>query len=73
MSNYKMDNKKLGKYLLLAIGLTAVALLLTFGLVYIVTAFAGNTSIPVIAIISFIVVALGAILYAWYRHTQKQS
>ena len=73
MSNYKMDSKQLVKYLLLGIGLTAVALFLAFGLVYILTAFAGSTNVPVLAMISFIVVALGAILYAWYRHAQKDD
>ena len=71
MADTKMDGKQLGKYLLLGIGLTVVALLLTFGLVYTTTAFAGRTNVPILAMISFIVVALGAILYAWYRHTQK--
>jgi len=73
MSDTKTNSKQLGKYLLWGIGLTAVALLLTFGLVYIMTAFAGSTNVPVLAMISFIVVALGAILYAWYRHAQKAN
>jgi amino acid transporter len=71
MSNDKTDSKKLGGYLLWAIGLTAVALFLTFALVTIMTAFAVSTNVPVLAMISFIVVALGAILYAWYRYAQK--
>lgn len=69
----KIDNKQLAKLLLIGIGLTAVALLLTLGLVYIMAAVAGSTSVPVIAIISFIIVALGAVLYAWYQHVKKQS
>ena len=73
MSDTKTDGKQLGKYLLWSIGLTAVALCLTFGLVIIMTAFAGSTNVPVLAMISFIVVAFGAILYAGYRHAQKSK
>jgi hypothetical protein len=71
MSDTKIDGKQLGKYLLWGIGLTAVALFLTFVLVIIMTAFTSSTNVPVLAMLSFIVVALGAILFAWYRHTQK--
>ena len=58
-------------YYLWGIGLTTVALILTFGLVIIMTAFAESANVPVLAMVSFIVVALGAILYAWYQHAQK--
>ena len=71
MTNHRTVSKKLVGYLLWGIGLTAVALFLTFCLVTIMTAFAGSTNVSVLAMSSFIVVALGAILYAWYRHTQK--
>ncbi|NHZ71699.1 MAG: hypothetical protein GWP17_01265 [Aquificales bacterium] len=72
MSNYNVDNKNLNKALLKGVGITAVLLLLVFGLIYILTAFAGSTSIPVLIIVGFIVVALGVVLYAWYRHAKKQ-
>ena len=71
MSNYNVDNKNLNKALLKGVGITAVTLLLVFGLIYILTTFAGSTSVPVLIIVGFIVVALSAILYAWYRHAQK--
>lgn len=71
MSNASIDSKKLRKYILWGIGLTAVALLLTFGLVTIMATFAGSINVPVLAIISFIVVALAATLYAWYQYANK--
>lgn len=71
MSHRKMNNKYLQKYLLLGIGLTAVALFLTFGLVIIMTLFAGSTDVSILAMISFMMVALIASLYAGYRHVQN--
>lgn len=73
MSNYKIDNKNLNKALLKGVGITAVLLLLVFGLIFILTTVAQSTSFPVLIIVGFIVVALGASLYLWYRHAKRQS
>jgi ABC-type nickel/cobalt efflux system permease component RcnA len=73
MANYNMDNKNLNKALLKGVGITAVILLVVFGIIYLLTTFAGSTSIPVFIIVGFIVIVLGGTLYWWYRHAQKQS
>jgi len=73
MSNYKIDNKNLNKALLKGVGITAVLLLLVFGLIFILTNVAQSTSFPVLIIVGFIVAALGASLYLWYRHAKRQS
>lgn len=73
MANYNVDNKKINKALAKGFGITAVILLVVFGLIYIVTSFAGNTTIPVFIIVGFIVMLLGNVLYWWYRRAQKQS
>jgi ABC-type nickel/cobalt efflux system permease component RcnA len=73
MANYNVDNKKINKALATGFGITAVILLVVFGLIYIVTSFAGSTTIPVFIIVGFIVIVLGGTLYWWYRRAQKQS
>lgn len=71
MANYNVDNKKINKALAKGFGITAVILLVVFGLIYIVTSFAGSTTIPVLIIVGFIVVVLGGVLYWWYKRAQK--
>jgi len=71
MSNYNVDNKKINKALFVGFGITGAILLVVFGLIYIVTSFAGSTTIPVLIIVGFIVAVLGGVLYWWYRRAQK--
>ena len=71
MSNYNVDNKNLNKALLKGVGITAVVLLGVFGVIYLLTTVAENTSFPVLIIVGFIIVLLGGILYWGYRRTRK--
>jgi len=71
MSNYNVDNKKINKALLVGFSIIGVILFVVFGLIYIVTSFAGMTTIPVLIIVGFIVILLGGVLYWWYRRAQK--
>ena len=71
MANYNVDNKNLNKALLKGVGITAVVLLGVFGVIYLLTTVAENTSFPVLIIVGFIIVLLGGILYWGYRRTRK--
>lgn len=71
MANYNVDNKKINKAMAIGFGITAVILLVVFGLIYIVTSFASSTTIPVLIIVGFIIVMLGGILYWGYQRTRK--
>ena len=73
MANYNVDNKKINKALALGFGITAVILLVVFGLIYLVTSFAGSTPIPVFIIVGFIVLMLSGTLYWWYQRAQKSK